>query len=68
MNKNFKLFKSAQNDLESVRIGPRSVPAKFWADLDDLKLSFIFVHSVHSMNQEHARTSQESLSCGHSLY
>ena len=29
MNKNLKLFKSAQNDLESVRIGPRSVPAKF---------------------------------------
>ena len=29
MNKNFKLFKSAQNDLVSVRIGPRSVPTKF---------------------------------------
>ena len=29
MNEDFKLFKSAQNDLESVRIGPRSVPAKF---------------------------------------
>ena len=28
MNENFKLSRSAQNDLESVHIGPRSVPAK----------------------------------------
>ena len=27
-----------------------------------------YAHSVHSMNQEHARTSQESLSRGHSPY
>ena len=40
----------------------------FWTISDKLKISFIFVHSVHSMNQEHARTSQESLSCGHSTY
>ena len=29
MNENFKWSKSAQNDLESVCIGPGSVPAEF---------------------------------------
>ena len=29
MNENFKSSKSVRNDLESVRIGPRSAPAKF---------------------------------------
>ena len=29
MNKNFKSSKSARNDLESVLIGPKSVPVKF---------------------------------------
>ena len=29
MNEHFKLSRSTQNDMKSVRIGPRSVPAKF---------------------------------------
>ena len=36
----------------------------FLTILDDFKISFIFVHSVHSMTQERSTTSQESLTCG----
>ena len=40
----------------------------FWIILDKLKISFISVHSVHSMNQEHCTTFLKALTRGHYLY
>jgi len=35
----------------------------FWGVSETLKFSFIFVHSVHSRNQEHSRTFLEAQWC-----
>ena len=48
MNENFKLSRSAQNDLESVHIGPWSVPAKFQLSMVSWRGIMGLIHSPNS--------------------
>ena len=81
MNENLEFSKTSRIDLESVCIVIRSVPGSEGEPgggyicpklvtrvLENLKFSFIFVHSVHSMNLEHSRTFLKVVSRRHEPY